>query len=267
MGDRRHSGLIIFLPKNRPGKAISLDWIGFCALSLAIGALQTLLDRGEQLDWFSSSEIIIEACLCALGSYIFLIQIMFAPKPFLSVRMLTDLNFIVGLIFIFIVGLVLDATLALLSPYLQLLMNYPVVTAGLVLAPRGAGIIASTVVCGRLTGKVNDRLLVGFGIFVSAYALYAMEGWTPDVSETTVVWAGFVQGFSIGFVFVPLSVTSFSTLPASLRTEATGIFNLMRNLAARSALRSPVRCWRSTPRSTTRSSPEISHRLIARLNR
>ncbi len=225
-------GLRACLPKNRPGKAIPLDWVGFCSLSLAIGALQTLLDRGEQLDWFASREIIVEACLCGLGIYIFLIQIMFAPKPFLSVRVLTDLNFIIGIIFIFIVGLVLYATLALLSPYLQLLMNYPIMTAGLVLAPRGAGIIASTVICGRLSGRVSARLLVAIGIFISAYALYAMEGWTPDVSETTVILVGFVQGFSIGFVFVPLSITTFSTLPATLRTEAAGIYSLMRNLGS-----------------------------------
>ena len=143
------------------------------------------------------------------------------------------MNFVVGITFIFVVGLILYATLALLAPYLQILMNYPVVTAGIVLAPRGIGTMVAMMVCGWLVGKrVNTRLLVAIGFLATAYALYDMMSWTPDISEWTVVVAGFIQGASIGFVFVPLSTITFATLPAELRTQATGVFSLVRNLGS-----------------------------------
>lgn len=119
-----------------------------------------------------------------------------------------------------------------MAPYLQLLMNYPVLTAGLVLAPRGIGTIISAVLCGRLMGKVSARLLVGFGFIASAYSLYVMTLWTPDVSMTSIVVAGVIQGAGVGFVFLPLTVVAFATLPAELRTQATGIFSLTRNLGS-----------------------------------
>ena len=137
-----------------------------------------------------------------------------------------------GLIFMFMVGLILYATLALLSPYLQTLMDYPVVTAGILLAPRGVGTMAAMVLCGRLVGRVNVRVLVGLGFVATAYALYDMTSWTPDVSEWEVTYVGFIQGLSIGLVFVPLSTVAFSTLPVELRTQATGVFSLVRNIGS-----------------------------------
>src|SRR6185437_7053788 len=98
------------------------------------------------------------------------------------------------------------------------LMDYPVVTAGVALAPRGAGTMLAMMICGRLVGKVSVRLLVGIGFAATAYALYEMTSWTPDVSQWSVIMTGFVQGISIGFVFVPLSTTTFATLPSELRT-------------------------------------------------
>jgi DHA2 family multidrug resistance protein len=225
-------GLVIFLKETSRSRSVRLDWIGFAALSLAIGAFQTMLDRGEVLDWFSSREIIVEACLAGLGFYVFIVQTWMAPRPFLSPRLFTDLNFVIGIIFIFIVGLILYATLALLTPYLQTLMDYPVVTAGVALAPRGAGTMLAMMICGRLVGKVSVRLLVGIGFAATAYALYEMTSWTPDVSQWSVIMTGFVQGISIGFVFVPLSTTTFATLPSELRTQATGIYSLMRNIGS-----------------------------------
>jgi DHA2 family multidrug resistance protein len=225
-------GLLACLKETAHSKSVKIDWIGFGALSLAIAAFQIMLDRGEQLDWLSSPEIITEACLAGLGFYIFLVQSSMAPKPFLSPKLFTDMNFVAGLIFIFIVGLILFATLALQAPYLQTLMNYPVTTAGIVLAPRGIGTMLAMMLAGRLVGKVDVRQLVALGFALSAYSLYEMTGWTPDISEWTIISVGFVQGVSVGFVFVPLSTVVFSTLPLSLRTEATGIYSLMRNLGS-----------------------------------
>ena len=225
-------GLLTFLKETTYGKSVRLDWIGFGALSLAIGAFQTMLDRGETLDWFGSNEIIAEACLAGVGLYLFLVQFSLAPKPFLSPRLFKDRNFVVGITLYFTMGLIMYATLALLAPYLQTLMDYPVVTAGIVLAPRGAGLMLAALVCGRLIGKISARVLVGIGFATGAYALYEMTSWTPDVSEWTMISVGFLQGLSLGFLTIPINIITFATLPSLLRTEAAGIYSLMRNLGS-----------------------------------
>ena len=224
-------GLLGFLPESSRVRS-RFDWTGFAMLGLGIGALQTMLDRGEQLDWFSAPEIIIEACLAGVGLYGFVVHFLLAERPFISPRLLRDVNFVIGNIFIFLVGLILYATLALLTPYLQNLMNYPVLTAGLVLAPRGAGTMLAMFVCGRLIGRVSVRVLTLFGFAVTVYALYLMTGFTPDVSESAIVVSGFLQGLSVGFVFVALSTVTFATLPLELRTQGTSIYSLMRNLGS-----------------------------------
>jgi MFS transporter, DHA2 family, multidrug resistance protein len=226
------AGLLTFLKETSHSRSVRLDWIGFGALSLAIGAFQTMLDRGETLDWFASREIIIEACLAGFGFYVFLVQFSLAPRPFLSPRLFADLNFVVGIIIYSINGLIMYATLALLAPYLQTLMNYPVVTAGIVLAPRGVGIMLAALVCGRLLGKVGARVLLSLGLMVGVYVLYEMTFWTPDISEWTIVSVGIGQGFSIGFVVIPLNIIAFATLPPERRTEGTSVYALMRNLGS-----------------------------------
>ena len=225
-------GLLSFLKETSYGNAARLDWIGFGALSLAIGAFQTMLDRGETLDWFSSGEIMLEACLAGLGFYLFLVQFSLAPRPFLSPRLFVDRNFVVGISLYFTIGLIMYATLALLAPYLQTLMDYPVVTAGIVLAPRGAGLMLAALICGRVIKRISARGIVAFGFITGAYALYQMTGFTPDVSEATMIEVGFVQGISIGFLTIPINLITFATLPVSLRTEAAGVYSLMRNLGS-----------------------------------
>ena len=247
-------GIMLLLEETPRRRSTRIDWIGFSALSLAVGSFQMMLDRGEVLDWFSSSEIITWACLAGLGFYFFLVQLSFGHNPFLSPRLFSDLNYVIGLIFMFVVGLILYATLALLSPYLQILMNYPVVTTGLLLAPRGIGTMVAMVLCARLVGRVSVRLLVGLGFVANAYALYDMTTWTPDVSEWTVFVVGFVQGLSIGLVFVPLSTVAFSTLPLELRIEATGVFSLIRNIGSAIGI--------SITGALLQSNTQINHALI-----
>ena len=225
-------GLLAFLKESTHGGAAKLDWIGFGALSLAIGAFQMMLDRGETLDWFSSREIILEACIAGLCFYIFLVQFFLAPRPFLSPKLFTDRNFTVGALLYAIMGLIMYASLALLAPYLQTLMDYPVLTAGVVLAPRGAGLMVAALICGKVIGRTSARLLVGIGFIIGAYALHEMTLWTPDISESSVVAVGFVQGLSIGFLAIPINIIAFATLPPAIRTEATSIYSLMRNLGS-----------------------------------
>ncbi len=225
-------GLGLFMKDPPVTTKPQLAWVGFAALSIAVGALQILLDRGEQMDWFNSPEIIIEACIAGLAFYIFLVHTFLSPAPFLSPKMFTDLNFVIGLIFIFIIGVILFATLALLAPFLQILLNYPVVTAGVVLAPRGVGTMLSMAVAGRLYARFGARPLVAAGLVCSAYALYEMTQWNLNISETPIIVTGVVQGFAIGLIFVPLSTVMFATLAPKARTEAAGVFALVRNLGS-----------------------------------
>src|ERR1700676_3822045 len=121
---------------------------------------------------------------------------------------------------------------ALLTPYLETLMNYPVLTAGLVLAPRGCGTMLAMVMAGQLLRYVDPRLLIAVGLGITGFALYLMTGFTPDVSQATLVLSGFIHVFGIVCVFVPLSTVAFGTLAPALRTQATGLFNLMRNIGS-----------------------------------
>jgi DHA2 family multidrug resistance protein len=223
-------GMTAFLSETKRGATNRFDWFGFGMLSLGVGALQMLLDRGELLDWFGSTEIIVEAVLAGLGFYLFAVQTVMGRKPFVTPLLFRDRNFVTGLVCIFSLGIVLYGSLALTSPFLQTLMNYPVVTAGLVMAPRGIGTMIAMFVVGRLIGKVDTRLLLIAGFSLTAWSLWEMTGFTPDVSQPTIVWTGIAQGMGLGLLFVPLSTVTFATLAPSLRTEATGLFSLLRNL-------------------------------------
>jgi DHA2 family multidrug resistance protein len=225
-------GLSVFLAESRRNANEKLDWFGFATLSIAIAALQIVLDRGEQNDWFGSSETWIEAIVAGSALYVFLVHIFTAEEPFVRPALFRDRNFAAGTLFIAVVGLTYYASLALQPPYLQDLMDYPVVTAGLVLGPRGIGTMASMLVVGRLTGRLDIRLLLGIGLALTAWVFYAMTGWTPAVSQEEIIVVGLVQGFGLGFLFVPLSSATLATLPPSQRTEGAGLYNLSRNIGS-----------------------------------
>jgi MFS transporter, DHA2 family, multidrug resistance protein len=225
-------GMVAFLPGAERNNGAKLDWLGFATLSIAIGAMQILLDRGEEKDWFGSGEIWIEAIIAASAFYLFLVHTFTAKDPFVRPSLFRDRNFTAGMIFIAIVGLTYYASLALQPPYLQNLLGYPVVTAGLVMGPRGIGTMAAMLVAGRLVGRINIRILLGAGLGLTAWSFYEMTGWTPDVSETTVVVLGIIQGLGLGLLFTPLSVATLSSLPSEQRADGAGLFSLSRNVGS-----------------------------------
>ncbi|MCF8466912.1 MAG: DHA2 family efflux MFS transporter permease subunit [Sneathiella sp.] len=226
------AGILAFVPETVRDKARKFDFFGFALLSLAIGSLQLMLDRGQSQDWFSSPEIVIEAVVAGLCLYMFLVQMFTAKLPFIEPGLFKDRNFAVGLVLIFMVGVILLATMALLPPFLQNLMGFPVLTTGYVLAPRGIGTMVSMMVVGRLMGRVDTRLLILIGISLTAYSLWEMTGFTTEVSISTIVWTGITQGLGLGFIFVPLSTLAFSTLAPHFRNEGTAMFSLMRNIGS-----------------------------------
>lgn len=225
-------GLSAFLSETHRDRARGFDWFGFAMLTLAIGAFQMMLDRGEQLNWLSSTEIIVEATLAGLCFYLFVVHMLTAERPFIEPRLFADRNFATGLVFIFVVGIILLATLALLTPFLQSLLGYPVMTAGVVLAPRGVGTMAAMIVVGRIINRVDPRALILTGLALTAFALWEMAGFTTDVSEGLLIRTGLVQGFGLGFIFVPLSTVTFATLAPEHRTQGTALFSLMRNIGS-----------------------------------
>jgi DHA2 family multidrug resistance protein len=209
------------------------DFVGFAMLSLAIGALQLTLDRGQLKDWFNSTEIWIEATVSGLAFYLFVVHMLTTSKPaFVSPALFRDRNFVTGNIFIFVVGVVLFATLALLPPMLQDLLNYPVVLTGLVTAPRGIGTLAAMFIVGRLMGKVDTRLIIAAGFALTAASLWQMTGFYIQMDSSSVVWSGLAQGLGTGFVYVPLAAITFATLSPQFRNEGTALFSLVRNVGS-----------------------------------
>jgi DHA2 family multidrug resistance protein len=232
IGALAFAGIVVFVTETKRDALAKLDWFGFGMLSLAIATLQLFLDRGEQLNWFSSGEIVIEALICAAAFYLLLVHMFTAEKPFINPRLFLDQNFAVSILFIFVVGVTYLASLALMTPYLQTLMGYPVMTAGIVMGPRGLGTMLCMFVVGRLIGKVDTRWLLLLGLGLTAWAMYDMTSWTPDVSQWTIISVGFVQGAGLGFLFVPLTTIAFATLPAPMRGDGTGLYNLSRNIGS-----------------------------------
>jgi DHA2 family multidrug resistance protein len=225
-------GMTVFLKDTARNTTAKLDWFGFGALSLAIGALQVLLDRGEELDWFGSGEIIVEGVIAASAFYLFLVHTFTARQPFVTPSLFRDRNFTAGLLFVAITGLTYYASLALQPPFLQDLMNYPIVTAGLVMGPRGVGTMGAMLIVGKAIGRVDTRLLLGTGLGLTAWSFYVMTGWTPDISQTTIIVVGVIQGVGLGFIFVPLSVVTLSTLSPEQRAEGAGLYSLLRNIGS-----------------------------------
>ena len=226
-------GIMTFLPGRAPKLGIKFDTFGFATLGLAIGALQALLDRGEQLDWFGSVEIRIETLLAVISFAFFVVHTATAgSRSFFRYQLLKDRNFATGTCFIFIIGAVMYATRALLPPMLQSLMGYPVALTGLVTAPSGIGTMIAMLLAGRLLKWVDGRMLLLGGFLISAFALWQMMGYTIELSQSDIVWPGVIQGFGLGMVFVPLSAMSFSTLSPELRADGTATFSLMRNIGS-----------------------------------
>jgi MFS transporter, DHA2 family, multidrug resistance protein len=225
-------GLMVFMQETPRGPERRFDWFGFAALAIGIGSLQMMLDRGEELGWFGSSEIIGEAIVAAAGFYYFLAHSLTAASPFVRMELFRDRNFVAGCVFMVVIGVVLFGTMALVTPFMQNVVGYPIVTAGLLLASRGVGTLVAMMMVGRLLKVVEARYLVLIGLTLAVLTLNRMVGFTDQTSSTTIVQASIVQGFGLGLVFVPLSTVAFMTLPGHLRTEGSAILTLVRNLGS-----------------------------------
>ena len=225
-------GILAFVPETELDRNRPFDLFGFTLLSLGIGALQLMLDRGETKDWFSSREIVIEAALAGLFIYMFIVHMFTAKRPFIEPGLFKDRNFLVGLSLIFIISIILLTTITLLPPFMQNLIGYSVIDTGLILAPRGMGTMAAMMMVGILSRRLDPRWMILSGLILTVISLWEMTLFNLNISTWTLIHTGIVQGMGLGFIFVPLSTIAFTTLEPHFRTEGAAMFSLMRNLGS-----------------------------------
>jgi DHA2 family multidrug resistance protein len=225
-------GLTLFMEETPRHEGLRFDWTGFAVLSLGLAALQLMLDRGEQQDWFHSTEIVAELILACTGIYLFLVHLFTADNTFIPPRIFKDMNFSVGFMVMFAIGMILLSSMALLPPYLQNLGGYSITSTGLLMAPRGVGTMLAMLIAGRLSSRIDPRLLMFGGILMISASMWRMIEWTPDVDEWSLASTTFTQGLGLGFVFIPLQVVAFATLAPDLRGDGTALFSLIRNVGS-----------------------------------
>ena len=224
-------GIMIFIQERRHAHREIFDFFGFATLSIGIGALQLLLDRGQLKDWFNSTEIWTDAIVSGVAFYLFIVHTMTATdRSFLNRALLKSPNFVAGTVLMFFIGGILSGTLALLPTMLQALLNYPVVTTGLVTTPRGFGTMIAMFLVGRLIGRVDTRLIILAGLALTVVSLWQMTEFSLYMGVGPILVSGLLQGFGLGCTFVPLNTIALSTLPRHMMTQGTAIRSLMRNL-------------------------------------
>jgi DHA2 family multidrug resistance protein len=226
-------GGALFLPKMPPAdQPRPLDAFGFVALALGVGAMQMMLDRGERLDWFESTEIVIEAIVMVAGLYFFVVHSLTSRNPIVDLRLLRYRNYSLGMILVFLYGVLTLAPMVLMPPFLQDLQDYPMATIGLLLSPRGVGLFMAMIVLGRLGRVIDPRLQIASGFVLLAVSSWWMSRWNLEVGAPAVFWTGLMQGFGAGSIIGPLGVLTFASLPAEHRTEAASMWNLIRSLGS-----------------------------------
>jgi DHA2 family multidrug resistance protein len=225
-------GLSAIMEETVARKDVPFDWLGFIAFSTAIGAFQLMLDRGQEVGWFDSTEVRIEAAIAVTGLYIFLAHAFTTERPFIPLAVFKDWNFSVALLLMFVVGVILLATMALVTPFIQNIMGYPVMASGVLLGARGIGTLVAMMMVGRMLKSIDARPLVAVGLLASLWSIWEMVWYSPDTSASWIVITSIVQGFGLGFIFVPLNSAAFATLSATLRTDGVALWTLIRNLGS-----------------------------------
>ncbi|HEX8058654.1 MAG TPA: DHA2 family efflux MFS transporter permease subunit [Novosphingobium sp.] len=223
-------GMLSFMPETRSNHTTRFDMFGFLAVSTALTSLQLMLDRGEQLDWFESTEIQIYAVILAMAVYLTTVHVMTARDTFIRPELFKDRNFAVGSIVRALLGVVVFATVPLIVVMTQSLLGYTAFRTGMVGMPRAAGTIVSTLVVARVVGKIDTRIILFFGLLTSAISMLMYAKIDLFVDQDTILYIGFIQGLSGGLVFLPLSVMVFATLNDKLRNEGAAMFALTGNL-------------------------------------
>jgi DHA2 family multidrug resistance protein len=222
--------ILWWLLPSRPINRRELDRFGFAMLAIGLATLQLLADRGQQEDWLQSWEIIIELLVVVAALWIFAVHQMTTRRPMFERLLVADRNFFISLNMMLVVGMMTYGIFALLPPMMQNLYGYTIYDTGMLLAPRGVGIILAMFIAAKLASKVDPRILIFCGFLMTAASMWVMTSWSLDMAWNKIVYTGLFQGFGMGFVFIPLNAVAFSTLPMRFRTDGSSLLYLFRNL-------------------------------------
>jgi DHA2 family multidrug resistance protein len=222
--------ILWWLLPSRPITDRKLDIFGFAMLALGLASLQLMLDRGQHEDWFESWEIIIELGVSIAAFWMFAVHSMTTKKPLFDPAMVGNRNFLTALMFGALIGLMMFGIFALLPPMMQNIYGYTVYDTGVLLAPRGIGILAGMVFAGKLISMLDIRWIIFTGFSIVAASMWMMTGWSIEMGASNFMIAGLLQGFGMGLTFMPTNVVAFSTLPLSMRTDASSLLYLARSL-------------------------------------
>jgi MFS transporter, DHA2 family, multidrug resistance protein len=224
-------GLRLTLPADTRSAKVQLDWIGFLALATAMAGVQLVLARGVRLDWFQSTEIVVECLTAVLAFYVFIVHCLTAREPFLNMRLLADRNYAIGLLLVWMYGMLNFTPMVLLPPLLQQHVGFPDALVGQVIGCRGLGMTVGFLVAG-LTGRFDPRIGMSFGFLLQAASGLWMLSFDLNVTMHILIWNSLIQGFAVGLIWVPLTVVAFGTLASSDRAEAASVFHLLRNIGS-----------------------------------
>lgn len=221
------TALYVFQPESRTHRS-RFDLFGFAALSIALASVQLMIDRGAMLDWFESTEVCAEGAVAAVAFYIFVVHIATARDPYIKPALFKNRNFVIGVLVATGLGVLVFGALPIFGTMLQTMLGYPVLLAGMMMAPRSAGTAVSMFISGKLMGKIDARLVLFIGIGITAVAFWQLSGMSLETGIGLVLSSGFILGMGAGMLFVPLSTMAFTTLPSALRNEGTAMVALFR---------------------------------------
>jgi len=224
------AGIWVFVKDTPVDKSHKFDGVGFVALAISLASFQMLMDRGHGQDWFSSWEIILWACAALAALHIFIVRTLTAKDPFFDRRLFTDRNFVVGNTVFFFVGGNMVVAVIMLPVIMQTLLGYPVDTAGLLLAPRGLGMMLGMMLGPRLAEGRDPRMIITIGLMITAYALWDQAQMGIHFTAWGFVRTGFLHGAGLGIIFVTLGAITFAHLPLEIRLQASTFFNMVRNV-------------------------------------
>ena len=220
--------MALSLPEKRAAQTTPFDFFGLTTFMFGVIGLQMVLDRGERMEWFDSAEIWAEAAVSVLGFYLYFVHVLTARAHFLDKALFKDRNFVLSAVMYFAFGFVLLPTIALTSPMLDELLNYPADITGYMAIPRSVALVGALLLTGRVSSRFDNRLVVAGGMALVVYGNWRMLGYSPEMDWRFVVEAGLVQGAGLGVLLPALTKAAFSTLDPALRPEGTVFFNLSR---------------------------------------
>ncbi len=222
--------ILWWLMPSRPIVMRKLDVFGASMLAIGLCALQLMLDRGQHKDWLESKEIVAELIIGLSAFWIFFIHNRSVKEKLFPTAIMANPNFLIGIAFMLIMGVANVALAAVLPSLLQNIYGYDVMHAGMLMAPRGFGVMVTMLFNGWLMKRVDPRYMIASGFAIAAYSLWMMAHWSIDMDSDLIIVAGFVQGLGLGLVFMPMNMLAFASIPAMYRTEGGTLLTLARNL-------------------------------------